>query len=532
MEKRSINIFNNPHLFSGEIPLENKSGRSTGFCLLYFLFLICSPTLIYAAETTATTDSTSTNLLFFTVLFLLLIMSLLTIITLFIFLCRYKRKLRRSQEYLVRTITENLELRKLVPTSQRPYPFNPPNITPEEFTKIIDTMLKRIMFLSLFLLLLLPLAAQEKGGSEYVFRFVPVKDMFYIPYRQNGTELERLCDTLSVCLPQLRSGRMYVNVSSYAASPTSDLSAQRMAYLRNNRVKAELIRQVGMTEKMFVTDRIIPHGYGPDDLRNVVVVTFPASVEKVAQIAGEEAATRVLAYNKEVFGDPEAERLAAEQARQAEQERLTAERAERERLAAEKARQEQEEAERRAAEQTAKEQAEAARFAAKAEEHKHDNSFSLRANLLHWATLTPDLGMEWRIDRNWSILVNGAWTSWSWDNKNRRYALWKLSPEVRYYISKEKRGYIGAMYHIGEFNYKLGDTGKQGDYQGGGITGGYTLPLNRALSLDFHAAVGYSYADYDKYTVSDGIRVRAGSDTKNYWGINQLGVTLVWKMKN
>ncbi|WP_294614751.1 hypothetical protein [uncultured Bacteroides sp.] len=269
MEKRSINIFNNPHLFSGGISPENKSGRSTGFCLLYFLFLICSPTLIYAAETTATTDSTSTNLLFFTVLFLLLIMSLLTIITLFIFLCRYKRKLRRSQEYLVRTITENLELRKLVPTSQRPYPFNPPNITPEEFTKIIDTMLKRIMFLSLFLLLLLPLAAQEKGGSEYVFRFVPVKDMFYIPYRQNGTELERLCDTLSVCLPQLRSGRMYVNVSSYAASPTSDLSAQRMAYLRNNRVKAELIRQVGMTEKMFVTDRIIPHGYGPDDLRNL-----------------------------------------------------------------------------------------------------------------------------------------------------------------------------------------------------------------------------------------------------------------------
>lgn len=492
MEKRSINIFNNPQLFSGEIPPENKSGRSTGFCLLYFLFLICSPTLIYAAETTATTDSTSTNLLFFTVLFLLFIMSLLTIITLSIFLCRYKRKLRRSQEYLVRTITENLELRKLVPTSQRPYPFNPPNITPEEFTKIIDTMLKRIMFLSLFLLLLLPLAAQEKGGSEYVFRFVPVKDMFYIPYRQNGTELERLCDTLSVCLPQLRSGRMYVNVSSYAASPTSDLSAQRMAYLRNNRVKAELIRQVGMTEKMFVTDRIIPHGYGPDDLRNVVVVTFPASVEKVAQIAGEEAATRVLAYNKEVFGDPEAER--------------------------------------RAAEQTAKEQAEAARLAAKAEEHKHDNSFSLRANLLHWTTLTPDLGMEWRIDRNWSILVNGAWTSWSWDNKNRRYALWEVAPEVRYYIGKEKRGYIGAMYKVGEFNYKPGDTGKQGDCQGGGITGGYQLKLNRALALDFNLGIGCLHADYDKYEVIDGVRVRQGKESKNWWGPVSAGVTLMWKL--
>ena len=155
---------------------------------------------------------------------------------------------------------------------------------------------------------------------------------------------------------------------------------------------------------------------------------------------------------------------------------------------------------------------------------------TLRANLLRWATLTPDLGVEWRINRNVGILVNGSRTSWSRDNKNRRYALWRVSPEVRYYIGKEKRGYLGAMYHVGEFNYKPGDTGKQGDFRGGGITGGWQLPLNRALSLDFHAALGYTYAYYDKYNVTDGVRVRTESGVKkNYWGINQLGVTLVWK---
>lgn len=156
-------------------------------------------------------------------------------------------------------------------------------------------------------------------------------------------------------------------------------------------------------------------------------------------------------------------------------------------------------------------------------------TLALRANLLRWATLTPDVGVEWRVDRNWGVLANGTWTSWSWDNKNRRYALWKVSPEVRYYIGKEKQGYLGAMYHIGEFNYKLGDTGKQGNYQGGGITGGWQLPLNRSLSLDFHATLGYTHADYDKYNVTEGVRVHQGSDSKNYWGINQLGVTLVWK---
>ena len=37
-------------------------------------------------------------------------------------------------------------------------------------------------------------------------------------------------------------------------------------------------------------------------------------------------------------------------------------------------------------------------------------AFALRANLLRWATLTPDLGIEWRINRHVGILVNGSWT--------------------------------------------------------------------------------------------------------------------------
>ena len=39
-------------------------------------------------------------------------------------------------------------------------------------------------------------------------------------------------------------------------------------------------------------------------------------------------------------------------------------------------------------------------------------TISLRANLLRWATLTPDLGLEWRISPSVGIMVNGSWTSW------------------------------------------------------------------------------------------------------------------------
>ena len=169
-------------------------------------------------------------------------------------------------------------------------------------------------------------------------------------------------------------------------------------------------------------------------------------------------------------------------------------------------------------------------------------NISLRANLLRWATLTPDLGLEWRICPSWGIAVNGSWTSWSWNDKDRRYALWEVAPEVRYYIGKEKRGYLryyigkekrgylGAMFKAGEFNYKLSGTGKQGDLKGGGITGGYLLRLNDALSLDFSLALGYLNADYEKYEVINGVRVRRGNDTKNWCGPVNAGVTLVWTL--
>ena len=157
-------------------------------------------------------------------------------------------------------------------------------------------------------------------------------------------------------------------------------------------------------------------------------------------------------------------------------------------------------------------------------------TLSLRANLLRWATLTPDVGIEWRITPSVGIAVNGSWTSWTWQDNGRRYALWEVMPEVRWYMGKEKRGYLGAMYKAGQFNYKFSATGKQGDLMGGGITGGYQLRLNDALSLDFSVAVGCLHADYEKYTVIDGVRVRAGKETKNWWGPVNAGVTLVWKL--
>lgn len=400
------------------------------------------------------------------------------------------------------------------------------------------TVIKRILLTVFLAVTGLSLSAQEKTGSTaYRFRFVAENDMFFSPWSGNGQELERLLAAIDEHRPTIEAGQMYLLVTSYATDGNEEQTAAQVAKTRRNRVKSELIVRGKVKEAHFVTDQSFDAAYADGNgtsLRNIVIVTLPASVEKVAEIAGEEAAARVEAYNKEVSGEAERERMAAEE--QAKAEQTAKEKAEQERIAAEKAAREKAEAERLANEKATAEQTERERLAAEeqarlqAEETANATPyhFALRANLLRWATLTPDLGVEWRINRHVGIVVNGSWTSWTWNDCDRRYALWEVNPEVRYYIGKEKRGYVGAMYKVGAFNYKFSETGKQGDLMGGGLVGGYQLKLNRALSLDFSLGLGYVRADTEKYKVIDGVRVRDGKESKNWWGPTQAGVTLVW----
>ena len=345
-------------------------------------------------------------------------------------------------------------------------------------------MSRKITFLTLFLWLMtvtFPVIAQQKTDTTYTFRFVSQKDMFYVPWNGNDTELARLLECIENSKATILDGKLPLLVDGFCNSQSSEAENLATAKIRANRVKSELITRAEIKEENFITHN---HATGGDFV--IVRLTVPAK---------EIAVT-----------DAEAERLVAEK------------RAEQERLAAEKA-----EAEKAALQNT---------LAGTPSENKITNDYhlSLRANLLRWATLTPDLGLEWRICPSWGIAVNGSWTSWTWSDKDRRYALWEVAPEIRYYMGEKKAWYLGAMFKAGQFNYKISETGKQGDLMGGGITAGYQLRLNKALALDFNLGLGYLNADFEKYEVINGVRVRRGNETKDWWGPINAGVTLVWKL--
>ena len=350
-------------------------------------------------------------------------------------------------------------------------------------------MSRKITFLTLFLWLMtvtFPVIAQQKADTTCTFRFVPQKDMFYVPWNGNDTELARLLECIENNKATILDGKLPLLVDGYCNSLGGEAENLATAKIRANRVKSELITRAKIKEENFITHN---HATGGDFV--IVRLTVPAK-ETAAMDAEAEARRKA-----------EEARLAAEPTVAGRRERQKAE---------------------AAAQQNT--------LADTPSETKitNDHHLSLRANLLRWATMTPDLGLEWRICPSCGIAVNGSWTSWTWSDKDRRYALWEVAPEIRYYMGEKKAWYLGAMFKAGQFNYKISETGKQGDLMGGGITTGYQLRLNKALTLDFNLGLGYLNADFEKYEVIDGVRVRRGNETKNWCGPINAGVTLVWKL--
>ena len=373
-------------------------------------------------------------------------------------------------------------------------------------------MIRKITFLTLFLWLMtvtFPVIAQQKTDTTYTFRFVSQKDMFYVPWNGNDTELARLLECIENSKATIFDGKLPLLVDGYCNSLGGEAENLATAKIRANRVKSELITRAKIKEENFIT-----HNHATEGDFVIVRLTVPAK-ETAAMDAEAEARRRAEAERLETETRAEQERRAEEQ-RKAEEARLAAE-------PTVAGRRERQKAEAAAQQNTLADTLSETKITT-------DYHLSLRANLLRWATLTPDLGVEWRICPSWGIAVNGSWTSWTWSDKDRRYALWEVAPEIRYYMGEKKAWYLGAMFKAGQFNYKLSETGKQGDLMGGGITAGYQLRLNKALTLDFNLGLGYLNADFEKYEVIDGVRVRCGNETKDWWGPINAGVTLVWKL--
>lgn len=171
-------------------------------------------------------------------------------------------------------------------------------------------------------------------------------------------------------------------------------------------------------------------------------------------------------------------------------------------------------------------------------------SFAVRTNLLRWATFTPELTLACHYSVHWEPSVSFAYTSASWQKMGRRYAFWKVEPEFRRYWGEYsrprqaafQRWYWAIHCSLGQSHYKFSDNGREGWVWGAGLGLGYQWRMSQYTSLDFHLGAGYNGAYLDRYDLvpyfvgQEPQRTYRDSKHYDYWGLNQLGINLVWEL--
>lgn len=382
--------------------------------------------------------------------------------------------------------------------------------------------------LVLFLALLPGVAsfAGEAADNLYIFRFVQGKDAFYALWRDNGAQLEALLTLLRAHREAILSGSIPVRVDGYCTGQAPDEENRRMAAVRSNRVKSELIGRAGVTEACFVTaNHAVEYAEG---VRNVVTVTLciPADINETKEDLPDAADTDLKIVQQEQKAVQQEQKAVQQEQKAVQQEQ--------------KAVQQEQKAIQQAQKPARQAKSEAATLEQPTPTCRKEQSLSLRTNLLYDAFLLPTLGVEWRISHSIGLKLDGSFSWWG-GNHGKVQKVWLVNPEVRWYLLRDRRFYAGVSGSYGEYNiYKYlpgkllkGDTGYQGKLWNAGVMLGYQLSLSRSLSLDFNLGLGYTHSAYDSFGMTDGVRIHKQQDgTKNFWGPTQAGISLVWTIGN
>lgn len=333
--------------------------------------------------------------------------------------------------------------------------------------------------------------AQTTGivvDSIVTFRFLPGEEMFFL--KENEAELNNLYSLVDKYYAEITGDKVPLHVDGYCASLPTAKENLTTAYVRANRVKSELILHKGLKEANFITGNY-PRAY--HNYKDIVVVTLriPAKAGQI-ETTGKEPKRKEPVTVVQKQPEPTVEKEPDPSPESIVEQPVVI--------------------------------------------PTKPYDVAIRTNLLYDALLLPTLGVEWRINNNVGVKLDGS-LSW-WGNKHGKVQkVWLINPEVRWYMGRKKQFYAGGAYNYGEYNiykYLLGgiaskDTGYQGNMWGAGITVGYQLHLSHCFLIDFNLGLGYTRFEYDSFYTTENVRVyKEKGRSKNLWGPTQAGISLVW----
>lgn len=168
---------------------------------------------------------------------------------------------------------------------------------------------------------------------------------------------------------------------------------------------------------------------------------------------------------------------------------------------------------------------------------------AVKTNLLDYAILSPNAGVEVGVAPHWTVDVSGQLNAWKLSD-DRQWRHWAVQPGARYWLcDRFGASFFGFYLHGGQYNIggfdgkynlfgtdarKLKDARYQGWFAGAGVSYGYAWILGRHWNLEAEIGIGYSYTRYDKFRCT-GCGKRVETDKPHHYvGPTKAAINLVY----
>ena len=168
----------------------------------------------------------------------------------------------------------------------------------------------------------------------------------------------------------------------------------------------------------------------------------------------------------------------------------------------------------------------------------HAQSAAIKTNLLYGATATPNLQLEFGLNKK-STLELGAGVNWFEFNNNKKFKHILVQPEYRYWFCETFNGHFlgvhahGAQFNVGGWDIPVGrlDAFKENRYEGylygGGLSWGYQWVLSPRWNFEASIGGGFARIHYDKYDCAT-CGTKQDEGKYNYWGVTKAALSLIY----
>ena len=160
---------------------------------------------------------------------------------------------------------------------------------------------------------------------------------------------------------------------------------------------------------------------------------------------------------------------------------------------------------------------------------------ALSSNLLSWATLAPNIGVEVYIGKKLSIAADGSYGMWNYSHTHSSMQTWSVGGEARYWLQTRQYGfrrtYIGLSVRGGEYDHYNCSDGHRGEALLAGLIAGYRFTLPGNWFFDAGLGLGYIHTRYDRYFRNKRFKTYEfnGERTRNVFGLTNLHASVIYR---